>query len=1619
MAEANETRAFYRAIVDFNAIKKETLAAERALNRLKDAESKFNAASAKDRAAATKASVARSKALASEVSSIKTSIAQAAKYASTTRASTVNTRDSTRAIQSQNRALLTNAQRLLAASEAARAYSRAQKSITGTTGPSTASVKALQSEVAALKEASAERSRHTDEIKEEAAAVESARKANVRFVDGVGEVNEATGEVTQSVHAQVSSWRRLGSRIAHFNGDLRNFKDNFSGLPPILNTVRNGGDRLYRSLQKFGNWRPRLTPPFVALIPIIGAAIAAINPLLALIGSAGPVILGFASQIGSLSGAFLALPGILSGVAAGIGSVIASMGGVGNVFKTYSAMQKATNSAAGGTSTSSGPTGRSQEERTEALSDAERSLEKAQRSVTKAQENLNDARQEALRDLIDLREEVSRASLNEERAIANLRRAQEEYWNVMADPGSTLGDKLDAAASIKEAEADLEDVRKTNIKNQNDLAVAEKKGIENAENVVDAREALVDAIEAQSDAERALRRERSGANDPVIATPSDTGMSAQAQAQDEFNRALAELSPSARTFVLAIIAMQDQWKAFRRDMQETFFSQFVDDLDKLPKIVDNLGNFLRPAAREMGRFTGNLITLLASPEWSRDLKTIGDQNGEVIEDLGEGFLSIADALKDITIAAGPFTDWMTTGFAEGAQNFSDFIADARETGSLARWLEDVQKRLERWWQIIKNVGATLFNYSAASSEFGDWISEGLLDLTESWKEASEAAREEGSPFQQYLEDVKPLLTEVKGLFGDFFSWLADEMMDPENIQDAQDLVKLLREDLGPAIGRLLDTLAETDIDEKFISALTSIVESIDTILENGGSAAFEAFFGVVSGFFEVVAGAISKIDKSILQGLLGFLGVAAGVAFVGKFTGLTSLLGLLAGFKTFKWGGISGFFAGLGKLGGRLGWIGGVISLLTILSDVVPALSSMFEAGPGEGAAQVDDKLKNDPSTLLTRMGFGDRETSTPLGWLEDLVRDMTPWGNEFSRYLDELATYWYDFGADLIRNWDAFWAGVEKIWNTWSAPFRGDWDTFWSGVQNLASFILDKLGIDWDLALGALNTAWTTFTAPFRGDWDTFWGGVHNTFSRVLGLFGIDWNKTWLGIQIAFRTLTAPLRGDWDTFWTGLSTILSRVLGNFGINWSKTWNGIRGAWRILSAPLRGDWDSFWGGMRSGFDTILRGITKGWETITDKFRRPVKVVVETVYNNGIRTFWNTVNDSLGLNMSLPRVRFAKGGVMPGYTPGRDVHEFYSPTAGRLSLSGGEAIMRPEFTKMMGGKAGIDELNKRARRGQAFAFGGVYGDIQGNVTKGVGRPTRSKRISLGGDTVDRASSSPLDLFLNPAKYVSNGLKNLIAPMMDGIGGGNWGQMVSKFPVKLVNSLASKVDSLWNALPGGGGPGNALGWSTQWNILRNAFPGASLFSAFRPGAMTSTGVRSYHAQGRAVDVTPSMEIFNWIRRNFPNSRELIYSPAGPRQLMNGANYYWGEPVRSDHWDHVHWAMKNGGVIPKLYDNGGWIPNGGAAINLSGKPEAVLDPQESRALKSLISGSGLSGSLPSLGSRAAVLSSSGVQPIYDYSVNVQELKMINPVPEKPSVSLPKAIRQIGYMNNARSEK
>jgi len=470
------------------------------------------------------------------------------------------------------------------------------------------------------------------------------------------------------------------------------------------------------------------------------------------------------------------------------------------------------------------------------------------------------------------------------------------------------------------------------------------------------------------------------------------------------------------------------------------------------------------------------------------------------------------------------------------------------------------------------------------------------------------------------------------------------------------------------------------------------------------------------------------------------------------------------------------------------------------------------------------------------------------------------------------------------------------------------------------------------------LSPVFTAIGAVFSWLWDNvispigtlvinyfrFWGAVavwlwENVLSPVFGKIGEIFSWVWRTIiQPIVDYIVLAIQGWGIVFGWLYDTIIRPVFAGIMSVLGAGWSWLRDN---VFSPLGLAVDA----IGKAFGATADAVGKAWEGIKQAAAVPINFVLDAIWNKGLRSFWNDLVTTLKIeDMRLPEaplIKFASGGVLPGYTPGRDVHQFWSPTGGGLALSGGEAIMRPEFTRLVGGKAGVDALNAAAIAGR-LPMGDGVGQIAGDVW----------------DTISRAASVAWEFLTNPGQAIQKHVVDgIITPLASGQN--LFGQTIAGLAGNTVKALSGIFATA--AAPGGAG----MGWEAMWRIVQSAVPGVSLTSALRPGAVTANGGQSYHALGRAIDLIPAtMETFNRVAALFPNAAELIFSPAGARQLLNGKPFDgWSDAVRAQHWNHVHLAMAGGGVIPKLYDNGGWLPHGGIAMNLSGRPEPVFTDEQ----------------------------------------------------------------------------
>lgn len=432
--------------------------------------------------------------------------------------------------------------------------------------------------------------------------------------------------------------------------------------------------------------------------------------------------------------------------------------------------------------------------------------------------------------------------------------------------------------------------------------------------------------------------------------------------------------------------------------------------------------------------------------------------------------------------------------------------------------------------------------------------------------------------------------------------------------------------------------------------------------------------------------------------------------------------------------------------------------------------------------------------------------------------------------------------------------------------------------------------------------------------------GGIVNLLVRVLSPV-IQWLWTYI-VRPIFRSigLAVEIAAALIKVAVGVIMLVIKGLGAL-FEWLYK-NAIKPAWdaivKYVFNPMR-DWIAK--NIAPHWDAALKTIGKHWENFKKLVGTPIKFIVETLLNDGLLKGYNWLADKFDVepkNVQIPAPKggwtgFSRGGAV--YGPGTETSDSI-----RARLSKGEHVLTAAEVRAAGGHQAIyawrRDLTRRGWDGHAHAKGGRVG----GTGDGFGDWLKKTAKSIGKKATD-AFDSAADFLKDPLKS----MKDLAKGLFDKIPGKDtWFiQRLAQIPKNILTALEKKVTGLFDFSGAGqdgqtngavGGNSNTLGGSLGMiGILRQVFPGLSLNSGFRPGSITVTGNLSYHARNRAIDVPPRGDVFEWIRANYPNSRELIFSPKGSRQIHNGRPHVYSGAVRATHYDHVHWAYDGGGLLP----------------------------------------------------------------------------------------------------------
>jgi hypothetical protein len=413
----------------------------------------------------------------------------------------------------------------------------------------------------------------------------------------------------------------------------------------------------------------------------------------------------------------------------------------------------------------------------------------------------------------------------------------------------------------------------------------------------------------------------------------------------------------------------------------------------------------------------------------------------------------------------------------------------------------------------------------------------------------------------------------------------------------------------------------------------------------------------------------------------------------------------------------------------------------------------------GDAAQVVRDIIGGVRRFWDRNFGGMEKDTSRTMNRIRSIMRDQLVVAKRVVEItVATIQWIWRHFGENITEILKAAFKTVKGvfdgalqvltgIWHTLASLLKGDWREAWRGVKDIARG-------GWKVVVAIFKGSGKIALEVVKATLKALWLAFKATFTKVIpALLKLAWRAIVAlirgGMKLARTLVTAGLKFVWESFkatWNRripdvLQRAFSWVLARMRDAFRKVRDIARDALEWLRDRFR---DVF---TRTLPDFVRRGVDRIrdiWNRIRDGFSRPVEWVIDHVINRLIKAV-NWVSNKLGLGdvvkpfgagggpatgsstkgykrASTGGGRYASGGVLPGWTPGRDVHTYRSPTGPDLHLGGGESIMVPQWTRAVGGPRAVKRLNEAARRlhgapprgGMSAAAGGVLRFFLGGV-----------------------------------------------------------------------------------------------------------------------------------------------------------------------------------------------------------------------------------------------------------------------------------------------------------------
>nr|DAK84351.1 MAG TPA: chromosome segregation protein [Caudoviricetes sp.] len=283
------------------------------------------------------------------------------------------------------------------------------------------------------------------------------------------------------------------------------------------------------------------------------------------------------------------------------------------------------------------------------------------------------------------------------------------------------------------------------------------------------------------------------------------------------------------------------------------------------------------------------------------------------------------------------------------------------------------------------------------------------------------------------------------------------------------------------------------------------------------------------------------------------------------------------------------------------------------------------------------------------------------------------------------------------------------------SAPVKANSDTLEDPMANID---LDAAKAEIDAFVAAATISFQTFAGAVGASFTQINTTAAATFAGMSSLAVSTFTQMQTSVVTIVMTMVTTVNGQLQL----LVTYVTAFGVNFTAAWNAAWEMVNGTttlgvdhtlteWQRMADTMRStldngirpvfdDMKTMLGELETSFKTTVDNIGTTWADVEGKTKKPAGIVVNEVYNKGLRGAWNKFNTFLGVK-ELPEytVPYKTGGAV--YGPGTGTSDSVN-----ARLSRGEHVITAKEVQGAGGHEAIMQARQMWRAGlPAYATGG--------------------------------------------------------------------------------------------------------------------------------------------------------------------------------------------------------------------------------------------------------------------------------------------------------------------------